>query len=116
MALRTIKSSAESKNKPVFLHFETPSGESLKPNTINLDINDVMENLGLPQFTYDTFKAAYDVDPQMQEIVHNFSAEGIEMNVEDAEDDTPQGKNDDAGDSVEQMAKAATDLSDSPLG
>lgn len=112
MALRTIKSSAESKNKPVFLHFETPSRENLKPNTVNLDINDVMENMGLPQFTYDTFKAAYDSDPQVQEIVHNFSSEGIEMNVDDSEDTGMQGKNDDAGDSVEQMAKAATDLSD----
>lgn len=115
MALRTIKSSAESKNKPVFLHFETPAKEDLKSGSINLDINDVMQNMGLPQFTYETFKAAHELDPQVQEIVHNFSSAGIELNAEDAEEETPQASNDAEG-SVEKMAKAATDLSDSPLG
>jgi hypothetical protein len=113
MALRTIKNSAEQKDKPVFLHFEKSNKETVKPDTINIDINDVMQNMGLPQFTYDTFKAAYDADPQVQEAVDNFSAEGIEMNSQSDSDET-QG---DAGDSdsVSQMAKSATDLGDSPL-
>jgi hypothetical protein len=115
MALRTVKSSAESKNKPVFLHFEKPSSESKKPDSINVNINDIMKNMGLPQFTYDSFTAAYEADPQIQELVDNFNSQGISMNSDDAEEDPEQG-NDDAGKTVSQMAKSATDLSDSPLG
>ena len=114
MALRTVKNSAESKDKPVFLHFEKPSSESIKPDHINVDINDIMQNMGLPQFTYDSFTAAYDADPQIQELVDNFNSQGISMNSEDAEEEPQQDSGDDQ--TVSQMAKSATDLSDSPLG
>jgi hypothetical protein len=115
MALRTVKNSAESKNKPVFLHFQKPSPDDAKPDHINVNINDIMENMGLPQFTYDSFTAAYEADPQIQELVDNFNSQGISMNSDDAEEEPEQG-NDDAGDTVSQMAKSATDIGDSPLG
>jgi hypothetical protein len=114
MALHTVKNSAEQKSKPAFLHFEKPSQDEIKPGYINLDLNAVMKNMGAPQFAYETFKTAYDSDPSLQEYVDNFSAEGIEINSDDAEEE-PAQDNDDTN-SVGDMAKAATDLSDSPLG
>jgi hypothetical protein len=115
MALRTVRSSAESKNKPVFLHFEKPSAENKKPDSINVNINDIMKNMNLPQFSYETFTAVYDADPQIQDLVDNFNADGISMNSDDAEQE-PEQANDDSDNTVSQMAKSATDLSDSPLG
>ena len=114
MALRTVKSSAESKNKPVFLHFDKPSAQNKKADFINVNINDILENMGLPQFSYETFTRVYDADPQIQDLVDNFNAQGIVMNSDDAEEE-PNRKNDDADNKVSQMAKSATDLSDSPL-
>jgi hypothetical protein len=114
MALHTIKNSAEQKGKPAFLHFDKPSKESLKPNYINVNLNDVMKNIGASQFTYDTFKAAYDSDSSIEEYVDNFNSPGIEINTGDSDlDDVP---NRDADNSVASMAKAATDLDDSSLG
>lgn len=115
MALRTVKNSAESKNRPVFLHFEKPTAEDKKPDHINVNINDIMQNMGMPQFTYDSFTAAYEADPQIQELVDNFNAQGISMNTDDAEEEPESAGNDDDN-TVSQMAKSATDLSDSPLG
>jgi len=110
MALRTIKGSAESKKQPVFAHFDKPTPETKKPDSINVNINDIMEKMGLPQFTYDSFKAAYDADPQIQEIVDNFSSEGIEINAEEKDDGVVDKDTD--SNAVSKMAKAATDLSD----
>jgi hypothetical protein len=110
MALRTIRASAESKGKPVFAHFKKPTQETVKQGHINIDINEVLENMGAPQFSYDTFKETYDSVPQIEQLVDNFNSEGIFINSEEA-DEEMQGNDDDKS-TVSQMAKAATDLSD----
>jgi len=111
MALHTIKNSAEQRGEPAFLHFEKPAKEAIKPGYINVSLNDVMKNMGAPQFAYDTFKAAYDSDPSIEEYVDNFSSQGIEINSDNSEIKAPEQDRDDTN-SVSAMAKSATDLDD----
>lgn len=110
MALHTLSQSAEQKGKPAFLHFQKPSKQDRKPGYININLNDVMKNLGAPQFTYETFTAAYEADDSIKELINNFSSQGIEMNADDKQ--KPAVSADDDSNKVSQMAKAATDLSD----
>ena len=70
-----------------------------------------MQNQGQGQFDFEVFKAAYDSDPRMQELVTNFDDNKIELGQHDA-DSLPTG-GDDTGDSkVAAMADRATDLDD----
>ena len=69
-----------------------------------------MQNQGRGQFNYETFKAAYDSDPRLQELVKNFDEDKIEFKSSEM-DDLPQTK-DGGGDTVNQMAKRAVDLKD----
>ena len=70
-----------------------------------------MQNQGQGQFDFEVFKAAYDGDARMQELVTNFDDKKIELEQHDA-DGLPTG-GDDAGDSkVAAMADRATDLGD----
>ena len=109
MALRTVQGSANQKGKPAFLHFETPTKDQLKPDTINLDFNKIMQNIGSEAFAYETFKVAHDTDPRVKGMVSNFSAEGVELKTDqDAEE--PATSADEGGDKVSQMAKRATDV------
>jgi len=112
MALHTIKNSVEQKDKPAFLHFEKPSLPDLKPGYININLNDVMVKMSAPQFNYETFKAAYDSDPTIEEYVENFSEQGIEIGPAPEASDDPLGNTDDNSDKVSQMAKSAVDLDD----
>lgn len=69
-----------------------------------------MQNRGRGQFTYDVFKAAYDSDPKLQNLVANFDKNTIELKSDEMDDlpvDQQQG-----GDSVGSMAKRAVDLKD----
>lgn len=116
MALHTMQNSAEGKDKPVFAHFEAPSKGDLKPGHINVDLNAVAQNLGIPQFDYDVFKNAYDTDPQIAELVDDFNSQGLTINKSSDETDLEPQQDRDDDNSVSQMAKQATDLSDSPLG
>ena len=109
--LRTIISSADDQNASVFLHFDTPpKKENIKKDAKNLDLNKLMQNVGGEQFDYGTFKAAYDSDPRVKTMVHNFSQAGIEPKTANTIDD--QEQQDTGGDEVAQMAKSATDLGD----
>ena len=72
-----------------------------------------MQNVGAEQFTYDTFKAAYDTDPSVKPLVKNFDKDGIEPTTQkqapqDDSETTDVGDN--GGDTVSQMAKRATDV------
>jgi len=116
MALHTMQNSAEGKDKPVFAHFEAPSKGDLKPDHINVDLNAITKNLGIPQFDYDVFKNAYDTDPQIAELVDDFNSQGLIINKSSGETDLEPQQDRDDDNSVSQMAKQATDLSDSPLG
>jgi len=109
MALRTIKGSADQKGKPVFLHFSVPAKENLKPDTMNVDFNKIMSNIGGESFTYESFKTAYDTDPRIKEYVKDFNEDGITVKtMQDA--DTAPTSPEDGGDKVAQMAKSATDV------
>jgi hypothetical protein len=66
-----------------------------------------MKNMGSEQFSYDTFKAAYDADPRIKPLVKNFDQEGIEL-ATDAESPDEVQQQDATGDTVNQMAKRAT--------
>ena len=38
-----------------------------------------MANMGQGEFTYDTFKQAYDTDPAIKAITHRFDQNGVEL-------------------------------------
>ena len=58
---------------------------------------------------YETFKAMYDSSPAIQNIVKNFNADGLELNVPGAPDaeEPQQGDEDDSQDAVNQIAAQA---------
>jgi len=62
-----------------------------------------MENMGSEQYSQETFKAVYDQDPQINQLVASFDPQGItlkggeEMGTEPSQDNT-----------VDQMAQSAT--------
>jgi len=67
-----------------------------------------MQNTGNQQFTYDSFKAAYDADPKVKEIVKDFDQEKVTLKTSELDDINPsrgQSKN-----KISQMAKRAVDL------
>lgn len=72
-----------------------------------------MQNMGRGQFTYDVFKAAYDADPKLQELVKNFDKNKIDLKTSEVDDvEKIKGNPGRPKDTVGQMAKNATDLSD----
>ena len=83
----------------------------MKQDAMNLDLNKLMQNVEGEQFDYSTFKAAYDTDPRIKTMVHNFNNVGIEPKTANTLTDQPE-QSDDSGNEVAQMAKAATDLGD----
>ena len=112
MALRTVKGAADQKGKPVFLHFEKPTKENIKQDSMNIDLNKVMQNMGGEAFVYDTFKNAYDSDPRIKEMVKDFSEAGITLKTKEDADKSAATTPDDGSNTVSAMAKSATDLGD----
>ena len=111
MALRTVQQAADQKGKPAFLHFEKPTKEAVKQDTINLDLNKIMANMGGEAFAYGTFKNAYDSDPRVKEMVKDFNEDGINLKTKEDADAGDAGGSQ-GGDDVSQMAKRATDVGD----
>jgi hypothetical protein len=67
-----------------------------------------MQNTGNQQFTYDSFKAAYDSDPKIKDIVKDFDQNTVTLKTSELDDINPskgQSKN-----KISQMAKRAVDL------
>ena len=54
---------------------------------------------------YETFKSMYDSNPAIQDLVKNFNADGIELNVPGAPDEEPKGD----GTQTPQDSQAAVD-------
>ena len=108
MALRTVQQAADQKGKPAFLHFEKPTREGIKQDTINVDLNKIMQNMGGEAFAYGTFKNAYDSDPRVKEMIKDFSEDGITLKTKQ---DVEVGATSSAegGDTVGKMAQRATD-------
>lgn len=73
-------------------------------------LNNWMENMKQPQFSYETFKAAYDQDPRIKEIVTDFNKDTISL--KDSEMDDIKAKKKKSTDDVEKMAKRATKVGD----
>jgi hypothetical protein len=67
-----------------------------------------MQNTGNQQFTYDSFKAAYDSDPKIKDIVKDFDQNTVTLKTSELDDINPskgRSKN-----KISQMAKRAVDL------
>lgn len=73
-------------------------------------LDKVMKNIGQGEFNYETFKAAYDSDPKLQNLVVNFDQDKIELK-DKATDELPATEPA-ADNTVSQMAQQATDLGD----
>lgn len=71
-----------------------------------------MRNTHNTEFSYDTFKAAYDSDPRIPKIVTNFDKDKVEFKQSEVDDVQSKGQPGRPGDEVGQMAKNATDLGD----
>ena len=112
MALRTIKGSADQKGKPVFLHFSKPTPDKVKQDSMNVDFNAVMANIGGESFTFESFKTAYDSDPRIKQYVKDFNEDGITVKTKEDTDDAAPTSPGDGNDEVGQMAQRATDLGD----
>lgn len=74
------------------------------------NLNNMLKNVGNSQFNFDVFKAAYDQDPKLKNLVTNFDKEKIEFKTSEV-DDLPNGKRKDPN-AVNKMAKRAVDLKD----
>jgi len=61
-----------------------------------------MDNLGSEQYDQETFKAAYDQDPQIKSLVSSFDPEGVTLKGGE-EPQQPAQDN-----TVDQMAQSAT--------
>jgi hypothetical protein len=70
-----------------------------------------MKNVGNPQFSYDVFKAAYDQDTRIQNLVKDFDGETIELKTSEL-DDVKISSKEKNRDTVGKMAKRAVDLKD----
>ena len=72
-----------------------------------------MRNQGNGNFDYESFKAMYDTDPKIQQLVTNFDQDKIEFKTSEVDDvKNIKGKPGRPGDTVGKMAKNAVDLTD----
>ena len=70
-----------------------------------------MRNQGKGNFDYDVFKAMYDADPRLQQLVTNFDQDKIEFKQSETDDvEKIKGNPGAPGDTVGNMAKNATDV------
>ena len=110
--LRTVIANADRQGKGAFLHFTKPKKEDIRPDVLNLDINKIMQNVESEQFDYGTFVAAFETDPRVKTMVKNFNEKGVEVKTKNQSQPVTGGTGDEGSDTVAQMAKSATDLSD----
>lgn len=71
-------------------------------------LNKFMLNMGNPQFSYDSLKAAHDHDNRIKELIKDFTQDTVELKTSEVDDLKPTKKNPKT--TVKQMAKKATDL------
>ena len=70
-----------------------------------------MRNQGKGNFDYESFKAMYDADPRLQQLVTNFDQDKIEFKQSEVDDVAKLPGNPGApSDTVGNMAKNATDV------
>lgn len=73
-------------------------------------LNRYMSNLGRQQFNYEVFRAAYDSDPKIQNIVKDF--DHLRVKLKSGESDNIELNKPAGGDTVNAMAKRATKIGD----
>jgi hypothetical protein len=79
-----------------------------EPSEFSFDeLNKLMKHAGSEQFDYRTFKAAYDTDERVKNMVKNFNQDGITLKT-DVDADTAAPQEDPGNKKVSQMAKRAT--------
>lgn len=79
-----------------------------QPAVLSFDVlNQLMKNMNREQFNFDTFKAAYDADPQIQQLVKNFDQQEVTLDTSVGSDEGEQVVSDN-NKAVNQMAKRAT--------
>ena len=73
-----------------------------------------MRNQGKGNFDYESFKAMYDADPRLQQLVTNFDKDKIEFKQSEVDDvaGAVPGNPGRPSDTVGKMAKNAVDLTD----
>lgn len=72
-----------------------------------------MVNQGAGNFDYESFKAMYDADPRLQQLVTNFDQDKIEFKDSEVDDVKKiKGNPGRPSDTVGKMAKNAVDLKD----
>ena len=70
-----------------------------------------MRNQGKGNFDYESFKAMYDTDPRLQQLVTNFDQDKIEFKQSEVDDvEKIKGNPGRPSDTVGNMAKNATDV------
>jgi hypothetical protein len=67
-----------------------------------------MQNIGHQQFTYDSFKVAYDSDQKIQNIVKDFDQNSITLKTSETDDVNAPDVS--SGNKISQMAKRAVDI------
>ena len=78
-----------------------------------IKLDKFMQNQGAGNFDYEVFKAAYDADPRLQELVTNFDQDKIEFKSSEVDDvKNIKGNPGRPSDTVGKMAKNAVDLKD----
>ena len=73
-------------------------------------LDQFMSNNDRQQFDFETFKAAYDSDPRIPNVVTNFDQDKIDFKQSEVDDLAAQQPN--SADVVGAMASKATDLGD----
>lgn len=73
------------------------------------ELDRVMRNMGNSQFSYDTFRNAYQSDDNIKKYVKSFDTQKIDIKPLRADDDLPMGKKKNPN-AVNKMAKRAVDL------
>lgn len=68
-------------------------------------LNSLMQNIGKEQFDYDSFKAAYDTDQIIQNLVHKFDAKGVELKTQ--KKNPKKAETGEKESSISKMAKSA---------
>ena len=58
---------------------------------------------------YETFKAIYDSNPVIQKLVHDFNANGVELNVPGVSEKEPEQDGESSAEKVDKMAAGAID-------
>lgn len=98
MVLRNFIGRAASKKAPSKLNWKA--------------LNQIMAASGFELGTdYETFKSMYDASPTLQNMVKNFNADGIELNVPGVPktDQVAQGGKDDSEQAIAKMAASSAD-------